>query len=60
MTWPLGCILKGAPGLPLIWNNNKMVGFGLYNSLYLAVITELVSLILSIILIMSIYKKSKY
>ena len=55
LTWPLGCIYKNAPGLLLIWNNKITVGFGLYNSMYLAMSIEIISLIISIIILISIY-----
>ena len=57
ITWPLGCIYKNAPGLFLIWNNKITVGFGLYNSVFLAMLIEFISLIISILILINIYKK---
>jgi hypothetical protein len=57
ITWPLGCIWKNAPGLYLIWSDTFTVGFGLYNSVSLAIIIEIFSLLISIVLLKNIYKK---
>ena len=59
ITWPLGCIWTNAPGLMVYWNNNIRVGFGLYNNKTAMIITEALSLVMSLLFIISMSKKRK-
>ena len=59
ITWSMSAICPNSHGLPLIWGKTISFGLGLYKSFVAVIITEALFLILSILIIYLLRKKSK-